>query len=418
LLLAGGDLAGCDNPYGRRVVVANTNKLNQEWIAALQYWCFDPTGCDFPRPSVPVLPAFPAGMPGLGRSEKFRSDFLETPCESYSLGRYALAAALRSLGVGPGKTVLIPAYHCRTMIDPVLRLGGNVVLFSLRPDLTPDWTDLDACMSKCGQATALLLPHYFGFPQPIEDVRGWCERHRVAYVEDCSHAMFGLYDGKPIGSFGDYAVASPYKFFASEDGGLLRCASHARASRPLPGMGEELKAVWHSLEKLTLRQRKRSSMSMEDMESPCWTDEITEEGISRQYNAESERIQALRWSRWTMKLSSIDRLSAARRRNYLAWLEAVSGLPGCHPLFECLPDSVVPYMFPLWLDNPESVFFRLKRARLPIFRWDELAVSNCQVSRSARLGLIHLPCHQGIGKSEMDWMVEVLRRSLRTQAGA
>ncbi len=104
----------------------------------MQFSIFDPTDCQFPRPHVPVLSAFPSGVPGLCSKAFYRSAFLETPGASYSLGRYALAAALRSLGVGPGTTVLIPAYHCRTMIDPVVRLGGNVQLFPLLPDLIPD----------------------------------------------------------------------------------------------------------------------------------------------------------------------------------------------------------------------------------------------------------------------------------------
>ena len=384
----------------------------------MQFCSFDPADCHFPRPHVPVLPAFPSGMPGLCNTEKYRSAFLGTECASYSLGRYALTAALRSLGVAPGKTVLIPAYHCRTMIDPVLHLGAHVMLFPLRQDLTPDWAALDACMSGCDRVTALLLPHYFGFPQPIEAVRAWCKHHQVAYVEDCSHALFGEYDGKLIGSFGDRAIASPYKFFASENGGLLRgIAVDASLPRPVSSIREELKAVWRSLEKWAVYRRKRLLHSeVEDSGFPCGTYTIKEDaGISRQYDPTMENVQALRWSRLTLRLSSIDRLSMARRRNYQAWLDAIATMPGCHPLFEALPESVVPYMFPLWLDNPERVFFRMKRAGMPIFRWDELAVSRCEVSGRARLSLIHLPCHQGIGKREMCWMVEVLRRSLAEQ---
>lgn len=359
-------------------------------------------------------------MPGLCNTEKYRSAFLGTECASYSLGRYALTAALRSLGVAPGKTVLIPAYHCRTMIDPVLHLGARVMLFPLRQDLTPDWAALDACMSGGDGVTALLLPHYFGFPQPIDAVRAWCTHHQVAYVEDCSHALFGEYNDKPIGSFGDRAIASPYKFFASENGGLLRgIAADASLPRPVSSIREELKAIWRSLEKFALYRHRRELLhhsGIEDAGFPCGTDTIKENaGISRQYDPTMENVQALRWSRLTLRLSSIDRLSMARRRNYQAWLDAIATMPGCHPLFEALPESVVPYMFPLWLDNPERVFFRMKRAGMPIFRWDELAVSRCKVSDRARLSLIHLPCHQGIGKREMCWMVEVLRRSLAEQ---
>jgi perosamine synthetase len=387
----------------------------------LQYWRFDPAECRFPRPQVPVLPSFPAGMPGLGKSTWHRSSFLGGQSASYSRGRYALTAVLRSLGVGLGKTVLIPAYHCRTMIDPVLRLCGTPVLFPLQPDLTPDWAGLDACVAASAQPVALLLPHFFGFPQPVEQVRAWCDQNGVAYVEDCSHALFGELGGKPIGSFGDAAIASPYKFFACEDGGLARGAKVSGSPRPAPRLEDELRGVWGSMQKLLRGAGKKLTRTVADDEAkPCGVDVILDEvGISSQYDSASEARQALRWSRLIMNGSSIDRISLARRRNYLAWLAAVSDVRGgCRPQFPILPDTVVPYMFPLWLDDPARVFFRLKRAGLPIFRWDELAVSNCAVSRSARLGLIHLPCHQGVGQAEMDWMLGVLHRALQGRGAA
>lgn len=368
-----------------------------------------------------MLPRFPAGVPGLGKSTRHHSGFLGGQSTSYSHGRYALTAVLRSLGVGPGKTVLIPAYHCRTMIDPVLRLGGTPVLFPLQPDLTPDWAGLDACVAASAQPVALLLPHFFGFPQPVEQVRAWCDKNGVAYVEDCSHALFGELGGKPVGSFGDAAIASPYKFFACEDGGLARGAKLGVPSpRPVPKLGDELRGVWRSMQKLLRGAGKKLPSTVGDDEArPCGVDVILDEmGISSQYDPASEARQALLWSRLIMKGSSIDQIAQARRCNYLTWLAAVSDMPGCRPQFPILPDAVVPYMFPLWLDDPARVFFRLKRAGLPIFRWDELAVSDCAVSRSARLGLIHLPCHQGVGQGEMDWMLGVLRRALQGQGAA
>lgn len=306
------------------------------------------------------------------------------------------------------------------MIDPVVRLGGNVQLFSLLPDLTPDWPQLDVCLSACGKAVALVLPHYFGFPQSIKTVQAWCKRHQVAYVEDCSHAMFGVYDGAPIGSFGDCAIASPYKFFASENGGVLRGVHpDIDASRPAPGLRAELKAVWRSWESLLQQWHRRLSVSAGDDASPCGTDAVNEDaGISRQYDPAAEDMQALRWSRLSLHFSSVGRIAVARRQNYLAWLDVASTMPGCRPLFRELPAGVVPYMFPLWLDHPERAFYRLKRAGMPIFRWDELAVSDCNVSRAARLGLIHLPCHQGVGRAELSWMTEELRRALQEQSAA
>jgi dTDP-4-amino-4,6-dideoxygalactose transaminase len=326
---------------------------------------------------------------------------------------------LKSLGVGRGSVVLIPAYHCRTMIDPVLRLQGTVALYPLQADLTPNWSWLDARMTVTPRPSVFLLPHFFGFPQPVARIKAWCAEHGVSYVEDCSHALFGEVGGAPLGSFGDCAIASPYKFFASEDGGwALGLDSAAGGGPQSPRLEDELRGMWHSFGKLRASVRRTSPPphEVQAVES-YWNDGILdEEGFSRQYEPTLEGRQALRWSRLVAKLSSVDRIADARRRNYSTWLEAVRNVAGCRPLFPALPDSVVPYMFPLWLDGAERPFAILKRAGVPIFRWDELAVSDCAVSRAARLGLIHLPCHQGIGKAELAWMVEVLRAAVMERA--
>jgi hypothetical protein len=400
---------------GLWIVTRKANRIGR--ALKLQYWRFDPAECRFPRPCVPVLPRFPAGLLAVQKSTRYRSSFLKSGLASYTRGRYALTALLKSLGVEQGRTVLIPAYHCRTMIDPIVRLGGTPVFFGLQPDLTPDWKHVEDCVAATGQPVALLLPHYFGFPQQVEQVRAWCDKFGVAYVEDCSHALFGTLDGIPIGSMGDAAIASPYKFFASEDGGLVRGIKNGPLTmRSGPSVADELRGIWRSVQKFLQGGRNLPCDGPED-DLSCGDDVILEEeGISSQYALASENRQALRWSQLIMRLSSIDRIAQIRRRNYQAWLDATCDMPGCRPQFPCLPDSVVPYMFPLWLDDPARVFFRLKRAGLPIFRWDELAVSDCVVSRAARLGLIHLPCHQGIGQVEMNWMIEVLRRGLKNQA--
>jgi aspartate/methionine/tyrosine aminotransferase len=40
-------------------------------------------------------------------------------------GRAAIALALRALGVAPGDRVLVPTYHCPTMIAPVVSTGAD-----------------------------------------------------------------------------------------------------------------------------------------------------------------------------------------------------------------------------------------------------------------------------------------------------
>ncbi|MDR1708149.1 MAG: DegT/DnrJ/EryC1/StrS aminotransferase family protein, partial [Candidatus Accumulibacter sp.] len=77
--------------------------------------------------------------------------------------------------------------------------------------------------------------------------------------------------------------------------------------------------------------------------------------------------------------------------------------------------------FPLVIERPDPDFFRLKRAGLPIWRWDERAVApgapDCGVARHYQLHLLHLPCHQGLDAARMDWMIAVAGSVLEENTG-
>ena len=113
-----------------------------------------------------------------------------------------------------------------------------------------------------------------------------------------------------------------------------------------------------------------------------------------------------------MCATDASRLIARRRRHYAAWTQGVAGLAAARPLRPALPDSCVPYMFPLLIDHPEFHFALLKRLGVPIWRWDEMARSDCPVAAAYRLRLLHLPCHQDLSAADMAWMVAAVRAVL------
>ena len=57
-------------------------------------------------------------------------------------GRVSIATALRVMGVERGERVLLPAYNCKSMVDPVSAMGYEPVLYKINPDLTIDLTDI------------------------------------------------------------------------------------------------------------------------------------------------------------------------------------------------------------------------------------------------------------------------------------
>ena len=56
-------------------------------------------------------------------------------------------------------------------------------------------------------------------------------------LEDCAHAFFGEYENRPLGSFGDYAIASTMKFFPTSEGGCLVSSHHSITSLHLKSAG-------------------------------------------------------------------------------------------------------------------------------------------------------------------------------------
>lgn len=410
----------------------------------MQYQRFDPTGCNFPLPKVPVLPTLGSQSLGLGKSASFTPLGSDGNTGFFTRGRYALTEAYRLAGLDQNSTLLAPAYHCRTMLDPAIRLGAQIALYELNADLSPNLGALAACLAACPQpAKAMLLTHYFGFPQNLQPIVDFCAEHGIMLIEDCSHAMFISADSAAntspnhlvMGKTGRFGVASPYKFFASEDGGLLWTNGPNEpplTPQTLQPLRQELKGIVHALQRARSQTMDCRVLPPRNDDTPARHYEaisgvainaalpptghdIFEQSTttSPYYQPEQEHLQSLACSRWVMRHTNLQRLTDLRRQHYQQWANSVAGLPHCHALFPVLPAECVPYMFPLYIDEPEAHFFALKQLGMPIWRWDDMAVSDCPVASDYRLHLLHLPCHQELSAAQMTWMTTALQNVMQ-----
>jgi len=135
-------------------------------------------------------------------------------------------------------------------------------------------------------------------------------------------------------------------------------------------------------------------------------------GISTAYDPVATTLQGFRLSHWIVRRSDIDHIATQRRKNYSQWLDGVARIGGCRALYQTLPEGVVPYMFPLYVERQLPDFYHLKSLGLPIWRWDSMGISACAAAMDYRLHLLHLPCHQDIGDREMEWMLSTLKQVL------
>jgi dTDP-4-amino-4,6-dideoxygalactose transaminase len=317
------------------------------------------------------------------------------------------------------------------MLDPALDKGADVLLYPLHPDLSPDIAGLDQLLQAPSKPVkALLATHFFGLAQDLSELRSWCDARSIILIEDCSHVLFTeSAQSRGTGIFGKFVTASPYKFFPGDDGGLLY-APEARyladVTTTSPNLVDELRGIKHLVEKslsgrgvpLDISQLDKRLASL--ISQPLAVAEerrIPYTQPSKQFSRQESERSSLFSSRWLARGTTTDDIVRKRRANFQRWLEAVAELPSCQAVFGELPTDCTPYMFPLRIEHPTPHFYLLKHLGFPIWRWDEIAASDCPVAQDYRLHLLHLPCHQLLSNAQLDWMITALQKVIRIPSG-
>ena len=378
------------------------------------------------RPRVPLAPVLTADA--FGRAHA--ASVLDAgPARHVTSGRIAIANALFEMHIGPGDLVLMPAYHSLSMLPPVLACGAGVVFYKVGPDATIDLTDVEARLTP--QVRLLVATSYFGFPQPLAALRALCDRHRLLLLEDCAHCFFGTHQGRAVGSWGDFAIASSMKFFPTYEGGCLVSARHAlTAGAPCSaGAGFEIKAALNALEYsfaygrlpllhallwLPLRLKKAlwrrapgaaalapSSSDSSAVFDPVWLDK-----------------RSSWFSRTVLRASAHARLVARRRANYQRLQQSLAVVAGCRLLHAQLPEGACPWMLPLWVEQPEPVFARLLAAGVPVTRfgstlWPGVDAQVCANSVALSRHVLAFPCHQSLSSAEIAWLGAAIGAAVR-----
>jgi len=162
-------------------------------------------------------------------------------------GREAIASALASLALCPEDEVLITNSSGQTYI--VSCVTCTVFNYCKPARVLTDTT------------RAILIIHEYGVPHPqLKELLAVAAERGIPVIEDCAHAFDSRVDGKPIGSFGTYAVYSQPKSLPVQCGGILVGANlDAIANQPDPVLDASLRAEFerhaHLLPYLSKRRR-------------------------------------------------------------------------------------------------------------------------------------------------------------------
>ena len=143
-------------------------------------------------------------------------------CLAVSSCGYAIATALRAVGVKNGDKVLMNAWTLAPVPGAVHSVGGVPVFVEIDDDLRIDLNDLESKI-KSSSAKYLLVSHMRGHLCDMDKLMSICNDNDVIVIEDCAHTMGAQYNGIKSGNFGKVACFSTqtYKHMNSGEGGFL-----------------------------------------------------------------------------------------------------------------------------------------------------------------------------------------------------
>jgi dTDP-4-amino-4,6-dideoxygalactose transaminase len=144
------------------------------------------------------------------------------PVRTFNSGTCTMEIALRVAGVGPGDEVITTPISWPATANVIIETGATPVFADIDP-VTRNM-DLDKLEAAITPRTKAIIPVYLsGLPMDMDRLYAIANQHKLRVVEDAAQAIGSLWNGKRIGSFGDFASFSfqANKNITTGEGGCL-----------------------------------------------------------------------------------------------------------------------------------------------------------------------------------------------------
>ena len=192
-----------------------------------------------------VMSTLRSGWLGTGpRTARFESGFNSyiggRETVAVSSGTAALHLALMASGIRPGDEVITAPLTFAATANAILA-SGAVPRFA---DVERGTQNIDpecAARAVTRKTRAIIPVHLAGRPCGMGRILALARQHKLAVIEDAAHAIEGIYQGRHLGTIGDFGCFSftPNKNLTTGEGGAvtMRSARTAGKIRMFAGQG-------------------------------------------------------------------------------------------------------------------------------------------------------------------------------------
>jgi len=369
---------------------------------------------------IPELQPLPPSVLLSGKSDIERHfPFSHDLSQYYYLARNAIWHGVDALGLKPGDTVVMPAYHHGIEVETLLNKGLKLKYYRIDDQMRIDFEHLESLISP--EISALYVIHYIGFPQDLKRISGLIARYPLKLIEDCALSLFSASAEGPLGTFGDISIYCLYKTLAIPHGGLLVVNDRKIALPAEPGKPDWISTAaylsnrildsmdtkWNGLG-YQFNNRLKSAARVFKRKIPAEQVPInTEELVEEHLNLGISRI-----THWLISRMNKDMIVKRRRDNYTYLVELLKGrveMP-----FMNLPDGVCPLFLSILAEDKRAFCSKLVGQGVgavnfwsnphPDVPSDEFPEVNY-----LRNHVLELPIHQGLEEKHMEFIASKLR---------
>lgn len=354
-----------------------------------------------------------------------------------SSGRQALYDLLRAYDIGLGDEVIIQAFTCIAVPEPILWVGAKPVYVDVEQgSYSVDPQDI---LKKITSNTkAIIVQHTFGIPGPIEEIVKIAKEKNIIVIEDCAHAFGAALNNKVLGTFADASIISfgRDKCLSSVYGGAcvvknreqmekLRAFHNQRKQPPFMWTVQQLlhpilfsyiipSYFTFGLGKALLVLFQRAQLLSRAVE---FQERAGRKPLHIEYQYPPALAQLL-----VLQLGKIDAMNA--RRKYIADRYAHE-LSGSKALLPAVPQNTQPswLRFPVLVKNQKQVMFMAREKNMLLGDWYDSALvpkgsnliefqyslGSCPVAEKTAEQVINLPTYPSLTDTQVTEVIDVIK---------
>lgn len=333
-------------------------------------------------------------------------------------GRGAAFQALTSLRYGKGGEVLLPSFHCPSVVEPVLRAGYRPRFYAINRNLSINVPSILQQVSR--NTAALVIVNYCGFPTDREALNMIRNSVGCCLIEDWAHSFLQASPVRLAGSVGDLVLYSFNKLLPTYCGGgllvnnpevlgSLNCLKPLRLQEGLIALKRLAEEVVENMDNASIRsfllgvERFRVSLKrLHHSGTPMDGPGLPTSPINSPNHFFETKIP---WfAKVILERSDLESVAERRRRNYTIINRIFVETEQVKRVFSSLPENVCPWAYPLLVERRERYDRVLRSLGVPVYTFGEtlhplVYESQRHIREDARYlsqSLLLIPIHQNL----------------------